>query len=398
LVNAQQRPAEASVPVSRLSINDPRVRGFVYQILVIGLVGAGAWYLISNALANLARQSISTGLGFLDHPASFDIAQHLISYSAASTYLRAYEVGLLNTLLVAVLGIILATVIGTTVGILRLSSNWLVSRLAATYVEVTRNIPLLLQLFFWYDVITVTLPGPRQALSPLPGVFLSNRGFMLPVPLDGPVWGAIAVAFLAGVALSIGIRIWARRRQDATGQQFPIGWAATVVILALPILTWLLNGAPTAMEVPELRGFGFQGGITMSPELVTILLGLAVYTSAFIAEIVRAGILAVSSGQSEAAIALGLRRGQILRLVILPQAFRVMVPQLTSEFLSLTKNSSLAVAVGYPDLVSISNTVINQTGQAIEGITIIMAVYLTLSLLISAFMNWFNGRVALRER
>lgn len=398
MANAEKRSAETSAPVSRLSVNDPRVRGLLYQALVIGLVVAGAWYLIANALANLARQSIATGFSFLDRRASFDIAQHLISYSAASSYLRAYEVGLLNTLLVAVLGIILATAIGTAIGILRLSSNWLISRLAAAYVEVTRNIPLLLQLFFWYDVITVTLPGPRQALSPVPGVFLSNRGFMLPVPVDGPVWGAIAIALLIGAALSVGLRNWARRRQDATGQQFPIGWAATAFILGLPILTWLFNGAPTAMEVPELRGFGFQGGITMSPELVTILLGLAVYTSAFIAEIVRAGILAVSSGQSEAALALGLRRGQILRLVILPQAFRVMVPQLTSEFLSLTKNSSLAVAIGYPDLVSISNTAINQTGQAIEGIAIIMVVYLTLSLLISAFMNWFNKRVALRER
>jgi general L-amino acid transport system permease protein len=398
LLNAEQRPAKAPAPTSRLSINDPRVRGFLYQVLVIGLVVAGGWYLISNALANLARQSIATGFGFLEHAASFDVAQHLIPYSAASSYLRAYEVGLLNTLLVAFLGIILATVIGTTIGILRLSSNWLASRLAAIYVEVTRNIPLLLQLFFWYDVITVNLPGPRQALSPVPGVFLSNRGFMLPVPVDGPVWGEIAIAVLVGIMLSIGTGIWARRRQDATGKQFATGWAATVLILALPILTWFLNGAPTAMEVPKLVGFGFQGGITMSPELATILIGLAIYTSAFIAEVVRAGILAVSWGQSEAALALGLTRGQILRLVIVPQAFRVIVPQLTSEFLSLTKNSSLAVAVGYPDLVSIANTTINQTGQAIEGISIIMAVYLTISLLISAFMNWFNKRVALRER
>ncbi|MBZ9798443.1 amino acid ABC transporter permease [Mesorhizobium sp. ES1-4] len=369
-----------------------------YQVLVICLIVGGAWYLISNALANLARQSIATGFDFLSRAASFDIAQHLISYSSASSYLRAYEVGLLNTLLVAAVGIVLATVLGTAVGILRLSGNWLVSRLAAIYVEVTRNLPLLLQLFFWYDVITVTLPGPREALSPLPGVFLSNRGFMLPVPADGPALLAVAVAFLVAVALSVGVDIWARRRQYATGQQFPVAWAATVLIAGIPILAWLAIGAPTAMDMPSLVGFGFQGGITMSPEFVTILLGLVFYTAAFIAEVVRAGILAVSWGQSEAALALGLRRGQILRLIVVPQAFRVIVPQLTSEFLNLTKNSSLAVAVGYPDLVSIANTTINQTGQAIEGISIIMAVYLTISLLVSAFMNWFNKRVALKER
>lgn len=388
----------ASAPKPAFSIYDTRVRGLFYQILVIGLVLAGAWYFVSNALANLARQSIATGFGFLTRPASFDVAQHLISYSSLSTYLRALQVGFLNTMLVAVLGIVLATILGTAVGILRLSSNWPIARLSAIYVEVARNLPLLLQLFFWYSVVTVSLPGPRQALSPVPGVFLSNRGLMLPVPHGGPVWVAIAISLLVGVVLSLGLRLWARRRQDRTGRAFPIGSATSILILGLPILTWFLGGAPTAMDMPELAGFSFEGGITMSPEFATILLGLVVYTAAFIAEVVRAGILAVNWGQSEAALALGLKRGTILRLVIVPQAFRVIVPQLTSEFLNLTKNSSLAVAVGYPDLVSITNTTINQTGQAIEGIAIIMAVYLTISLLISSFMNWFNARVALRER
>ena len=398
MANAERRPAPPPAPASGLSINDPRVRGLAYQVLVIGLVVGGVWYLISNALANLAQASIATGFSFLGRTASFDIAQHLISYSAASTYFRAYTVGILNTLLVAAIGIVLSTVLGTAVGILRLSNNWLVVRLAAIYVEVTRNIPLLLQLFCWYGVITISLPGPRDALSPLPGVVLSNRGFMLPVPVDGPIWAAIAVAFVVGIALSVGVAIWARRRQDVTGRQFPIGWTATALILGLPILTWLAGGAPTAMETPKLVGFGFQGGISMSPEFATILFGLVFYTAAFIAEVVRAGILAVSWGQSEAARALGLKHGQILRMVIVPQAFRVAVPQLTSEYLNLTKNSSLAVAVGYPDLLSIAHTIINQTGQAIEGIAIIMSVYLTFSLLISAFMNWFNNRVALKER
>jgi general L-amino acid transport system permease protein len=396
LPTIERRPA--AVPASGLSINDPRVRGFVYQALVVGLVVAGAWYLISNALANLARASIATGFGFLERRASFDIAQHLVPYSADSSYLRAYEVGILNTLLVAALGIVLATLLGTAIGILRLSSNWLISRLAAIYVEVTRNIPLLLQLFCWYGLITISLPGPREAVSPVPGVFISNHGFMLPVPEGGPVWAATAVAIAASIALSVGVSIWAGRRQDATGRQFPVGWAATALILGAPVLTWFAGGAPTAMQMPELVGFDFQGGISISPEFATILLGLVVYTAGFIAEVVRGGILAVNWGQSEAALALGLTRGQILRLVVLPQAFRVIVPQLTSECLNLTKNSSLAVAVGYPDLVSIANTGINQTGQAIEGISIIMAVYLTFSLLISGFMNWFNTRVALKER
>lgn len=398
MANIERSPGTSSAPKIAFSIYDTRIRGLFYQVLVIGSVLACAWYFVSNALANLARQSIATGFGFLTRPASFDVAQHLISYSSVSSYFRALQVGLLNTMLVAVVGIVLATILGTAVGILRLSNNWPIARLAAVYVEVARNLPLLLQLFFWYSVVTISLPGPREALSPVPGVFLSNRGLMLPVPQGGPVWSAMAIALLAGVALSLGARLWARRRQDRTGRPFPIGSATAILILGLPILTWFLGGAPTAMDVPELAGFSFEGGITMSPEFATILLGLVVYTAAFIAEVVRAGILAVNWGQSEAALALGLKRGKILRLVVIPQAFRVIVPQLTSEFLNLTKNSSLAVAVGYPDLVSIANTTINQTGQAIEGIAIIMAVYLTISLLISSFMNWFNARVALMER
>lgn len=398
MLNAHRSAAGRQAPVLAHVINDPHVRGIFYQLLVIAVVVAGVWYLVTNTLANLERQSIATGFGFLNSPASFDIAQHLIPYSAASSYLQAYEVGILNTLLVAVVGIVLSTILGTTIGILRLSGNWLAARATSLYVEVTRNTPLLLQLFFWYDVITITLPGPRDALSPFQGVFLSNRGLMLPLPAGSPVWAAVAVAFVLGIALSAGVGFWGRRHQDATGSHFPVGGITTTLILGLPFLTWLISGAPTALEVPKLVGFNFQGGISMSPEFVTILLGLVVYTSAFIAEVVRAGILAVNWGQGEASLALGLKRGQILRLVVIPQAFRVILPQLTSEFLNLTKNSSLAVAVGYPDLVAIANTTINQTGQAIEGITIIMAVYLTISLAISGFMNWFNARVALRER
>ncbi|MCZ3378408.1 amino acid ABC transporter permease [Rhizobium sp. AG207R] len=390
--------AQPAVPKPVSFIYDPRLRGLVYQVLVVGLVFGGAWYLASNALENLARQSITTGFGFLTHRASFDITQHLISYSAASDYLRALEVGFLNTMLVAILGIVLATVLGTTVGMLRLTKNWMVGRIAAAYVELARNLPLLLQLFFWYGFVTISLPGPREALRPLPGVILSNRGLMLPVPQSAPIWVWVAVALLVALGLAIGFRIWARRRQDRTGRPLPSGLVAAITIVALPTLTWLLGGAPTEMDTPKLAGFAFDGGVTLSPEFVTILFGLVIYTAAFIAEVVRAGILAVNWGQSEAALALGLKRGQILRLVVVPQAFRVIVPQLTSEFLNLTKNSSLAVAVGYPDLVSITNTTINQTGQAIEGISIIMIVYLTISLLISGFMNWFNARVALTER
>jgi len=308
-------------------------RRIAYQAAAIGAAVLVAWFLVSNTIQNLEERRIASGFGFLGREAGFEIGESaFLRYSASDSYLRALVVGLSNTLAVALIGVVLATGLGTLVGLLRLSKNFLLKTLSAAYVEFIRNVPLLVQLFFWYAVITEGMPGPREALSPLPGVFLSNRGIFV----------------------------------------------------------------PTFSSVPELQGFNFTGGATLSPEFAALLLGLVAYTAAFIAEIVRAGILAVDRGQGEAAHALGLSRGQTTRLVILPQALRVIIPPMTSQYLNLTKNSSLAVAIGYPDLVSIANTAMNQTGQAIEGITIIMAVYLTISLSISAFMNWYNAHVAFK--
>lgn len=380
------------------SLNDPTVRAFVFQALIIGAVVALAVWLVGNTMDNLQRRSIATGFHFLGREASFGIGESLIEYHPSDSYGYAFIVGVLNTLKVAVIGIVMATVLGLVVGIARLSSNWLVARIATTYVEVLRNIPPLLQLFVWYGVISEGMPAVRQALNPFPGFFISKKGVWLAVPLASPVWGWMGIAFLAGIAATWLVARWSGERQARTGQPFPLVKVAFGLILGLPILAWLIGGAPVAMDVPALKGFGFVGGVSLSPEFFAILCGLAFYTSAFIAEIVRGGIVAVSWGQTEAARSLGLSQGLTLRLVILPQALRVMVPPLTSQYLNLIKNSSLSLAIGYPDLVAIANTIINQTGQAIEGVAMIMGVYLTISLLISAFMNWYNRYIALVER
>jgi general L-amino acid transport system permease protein len=378
--------------------NNAAVRGVFYQVAVLaGAIGLG-WYLVSNTLDNLATRGIVSGFGFLGREAGFGIGESAIAYTAADSYARAVAVGLLNTLIVSLLGIAFATVLGTVVGIARLSSNWLVAQLSSVYVEGVRNIPVLLQLFLWYSLITEALPGPRQAFNPLPGVFLSNRGFKFPVPEWETAHGIAAIALIAGCVVAVFIHRWAKRRQDLTGQPFPSVWAGAAAVVGLPAVAFIAAGAPTALSVPELKGFNFVGGGLISPEFAALWFGLTIYTASFIAEIVRSGILAVSHGQTEAAQALGLRRGHVLRLVVLPQAMRVIIPPLTSQYLNLTKNSSLAVAIGYPDLVSVANTTINQTGQAIEGIAIIMAAYLTVSLSIAAFMNWYNKKMALVTR
>jgi len=378
--------------------SDPRIRGVIYQILFIGIVVALAAFLIHNTLANLRRQNIASGFGFLDREAAFGIGESLIAYSPADTYARAFLVGLINTLYVSAIGIVLASILGTVIGIARLSSNWLIRKLAQVYVETFRNIPLLLQLFFWWGILRQSAPPPRQAWELLPGVLISNRGVVFPVPVADPVHRWILLAFVLGIIGAVGVSRWSRRRQALTGVQFPSAWVGAGLVLGLPVLVFLAAGAPFELEWPELKGFNFTGGNAVSPEFAALLIGLTVYTGSFIAEIVRAGILAVSLGQSEAASALGLKPGQCMRLIVLPQALRVIVPPMTSEYLSLTKNSSLAVAIGYPDLVSIANTTMNQTGQAVEGIAMIMAVYLTISLLISLFMNIYNRSVALVER
>ena len=378
--------------------NDPRWRAVIYQILVIGGLVLLAWYLVANTLHNLERQQIASGFGFLDREAGFEISESVIPFGAADTYGRAFLAGIANTLRVAFLGIILASVIGTLIGIARLSRNWLLAKLASIYVEGLRNVPLLLQLFVWYGVITVSLPGPREAINPMAGVFLSNRGFMLPVPEANPAFTAAGVALVLAVVLTVVVHRWAKRRQERTGQPFPTIWAGLGLIVGLPVLAWLLGGAPVALDVPEFGRFRFTGGVSISPEFAALLFGLTFYTAAFIAEIVRSGIMAVPHGQTEAAASLGLRPTAVLRLVVLPQALRVIIPPTTSQYLNLTKNSSLAIAIGYPDLVHVGNTTLNQTGQAIEAVTIFMAVYLTISLLISLFMNWYNRHIALVER
>ena len=319
---------------------NPRLRGVIYQAAALIAVIAVGWYLVGNTLHNLATRGIVSGFGFLERPASFAIGETLAAYSSTDTFARALWIGLLNTLLVSVLGIVLSTVLGTVIGIVRLSPNWLMAKLSTLYVESVRNVPLLLQLFLWYTLIAQGLPGPRQALHLLPGVWLSNRG------------------------------------------------------LIMPTFDW----ATLSFSVPHLGGFNFQGGANLSPELAALLFGLTTYTAAFIAEVVRGGILAVPKGQSEAASAIGLSRWQSLWFVILPQALRIIVPPLASQYLNLLKNSSLAVAIGYPDLVSVSNTTINITGQAIEGFAIVMAIFVVISLALSALMNWYNHKVALVVR
>ncbi len=389
--------ASTQAPKRRLSWNNPTLRSVVYQLLAVAIVGGAGWYLVHNTLHNLSVRNISTGFGFLTREAGFAIGESVISFTPADTYQRAITVGVLNTLRVALIGIVLATLLGTIIGIARLSKNWLIRKVSSVYVEVMRNIPLLLQLFFWYTIIIETMPGPRRAHHPLPGVFVSNRGIQLPtVQGEGLLW-LLAGLFMAIVA-SIVLVKWARRRQEQTGQLFATGRAVFGLLLVVPTLVWWVSGSSLSLEIPELKGFNFAGGMTISPEFAALLFGLVIYTSAFIAEVVRSGIESVHRGQWEAAGALGIKSGLVLRLVVLPQALRVIIPPMTSQYLNITKNSSLAVAIGYPDLVSVINTTLNQTGQAIEGILMIMAAYLTVSLSISLLMNWYNKRIALVER
>jgi general L-amino acid transport system permease protein len=388
-------------PARRKRLRSPLTReqliGFVWQIVVVGLAIAVVAWLWSNAIHNLSVRRISTGFAFLGREAGMPIADAWIDYSPKNTYLRAFIVGLVNTLRVAVIGIVLATVLGTIVGIARLSSNWLLSRLAAVYVELLRDLPLLLQLLFWY-VLMQGLPVARAAWMPIDGVYLSNRGLILPsIPIEqGHLWviAMAAIGLIASVALNR--RLVARQLLDGRPRRL---WPyALVLVVGLPALVSWGLGVSWTITLPELRGFNFVGGLTLSPEYFALLVALVTYTSAFIAEIVRSGIQAVHQGQWDAAMALGLRRSFVLRHIVLPQALRVIIPPMTSQYLNLTKNSSLAVAVGYQDIVSIANTTLNQTGQAIEAIALIMGVFLTISLGISLFMNWYNARIALVER
>ncbi len=377
--------------------SDERVRGVVFQILVILGLAVLAAFIIANTIANLQARGLEPGFGFLGDPAFFDINQRLIAYSSTSTFGRALVVGLLNTILVSALGIVTATAIGFLAGILRLSNNWLVSRVVGVYVEFTRNVPVLLQIIFWWATLT-GLPKVRDSLSIGGAVFLNNRGIRLPAPIleDGFAW--VALALLLGIVTTGLLRRWASRRQESTGRTFPVTWMGAGLMTVPPLLLYFALGQPLDWDVPEPTLFNFRGGLNVTPELVALWWALSTYTGAFISEIVRAGILSVGKGQTEAASALGLRPSLTMRKIVVPQALRVIVPPLTSQYLNLTKNSSLAIAIGYQDLVSIGGTILNQSGQAIEVVTIWMAVYLSLSLGTSVFMNWYNRRIALVER
>ncbi len=392
--------AHDSGPPKVSVLYDPKIRSIGYQIILCGIIVFLVYAAIKNAADNLARAKIASGFGFWNQTAGFDISQTLISYSAqASSYGRAFWVGLLNTLLVAAIGIVLATILGFFVGIARLSKNWLLARLAGGYVELIRNLPLLLQLLFWYNAVLKALPDLRDSYVVGGSVFLNNRGFFAPAPLWKGGIEFVVGALVIGLVGAIAFRGWARKRQERTGQQAPVALVTLGLIIGLPLIVFFLVGMPVEFEYPEKGRFNIRGGIEIVPEFVALLFGLVIYTAAFIAEVVRAGILAVSRGQTEAAGALGLRASPILNLVVIPQAMRVIIPPLTSQYLNLTKNSTLAVAVGYPDLVQIfTGTVLNQTGQAVEVVAITMAVYLTISLVTSMVMNWYNARIALVER
>jgi general L-amino acid transport system permease protein len=389
----------ASAPPRVAIYNRPTVRAFLYQLALLALALWLGYEFVLNAKANLATQRITSGFGFLDQTAGFSVNQSLIPYNESDTYGRVFLVGLLNTLLVAGLGIVLATILGFVIGIARLSPNWLVARLAGAYVELIRNLPLLFQILFWYLAVLGALPGPRQSLSLFGEVFLNNRGIIVPAPTAGEGAGLVAAAGAVGIIATLALRSWARRRRARTGAQFPVFWIGCAAIVGLPLAVLAATGFPIGFQKPELRGFNFVGGVRLIPEFVALLIALTTYTAAFIAEVVRAGVLAVPRGQTEAASALGLRRGLTLRLIVVPQALRVIVPPLTNQYLNLTKNSSLAVAVGYPDLFAVfAGTALNQTGQAIEIIAITMAVYLVISLFTSALMNWYNARLRIVER
>ena len=374
-----------------------RARSIAFQVLLILALVALFLVIGYNTAQNLERAGLASGYGFLFQTSAFDINQRLIEYDSTHTYGKAFIVGGLNTILVAVLGIIAATVIGFLAGILRLSNNFLISRIVGAYVEFTRNVPVLLQIIFWW-IVLLELPRVPDSVSVGETFFLNNRGVRIPslVYEDGSVFVVLCVA--VGLVATVLIARWSAARQDRTGQTFPVGWSGLALIVGLPLVAYLVLGGPVGLETPEMGKFNLQGGINVTPEFTALWLALSTYTGAFISEIVRAGILSVSKGQTEAANALGLRPSVTMRRIILPQALRVVIPPLTSQYLNLTKNSSLAVAIGYQDLVSIGDTILNQSGQALEVISIYMIVYLSFSLLTSAFMNWYNARIALVER
>lgn len=380
-------------------IYNPRLRSIFFQLVAVGCVVGLFWHIFDNASTNMAARGITTGFGFLDNQAGFGIIQSLIDYSETDTYARTFTVGLLNTLLVSVLGIVFATIVGFLMGMARLSSNWLIRKLALCYIEIFRNIPLLLQIFFWYFAVLRALPSPRMSLEAGNAIFLNIRGLYLPEPMPEDGFGFVWMTMFFSVIASYLLYRHARRMHVEKGRLIPVLLPSLALLVCVPLLVFLLVGSPLGWEYPVLKGFNFTDGLAVIPELLALLLALTIYTSTFIAEVVRSGIEAVSHGQTEAASALGLSNNQRLRLIIIPQAMRVIIPPLTNQYLNLIKNSSLATAIGYPDLVSVfAGTTLNQTGQAVEIIFMTMGVYLTISVITSAAMNYYNARMALIER
>ncbi len=379
-------------------LNDPKVRGWIYQGITLLLLVLFVYWVTTNTIENLKRANIASGYGFLNGRAGFDVGQSLIAFTSDSTYGRALVVGFLNTILVAVTGIITATIIGFLVGIGRLSKNWLIAKLSMVYVEVFRNIPPLLVIFFWYSGVLAVLPQPRDSLALPLDMYINNRGLAFPRPVFDAGSQFIFYALVIGIIASIFFARYASKKQMETGKRLPVLWTVLGLVIGLPVLTYLLAGMPISFDVPVAGKFNLTGGSVVGPEFLSLFLALSFYTAAFIAEIVRAGIRGVSHGQTEAAHALGVRPGLTTRLVVVPQAMRIIIPPLTSQYLNLTKNSSLAIAIGYADLVAVGGTILNQTGQAVEVVTIWIVVYLTLSLSTSLFMNWFNAKMALVER
>lgn len=396
--NDQRYSSSAPTSSGKDWLYSAKLRGIASQVVVLGLLAGGLYWIVANTQANLVKLNQNFGFDFLNKASGFDLSTSLIEYSSNSTFARSLLVGFLNTALVAILGIFFATMLGFIVGVMRLSKNLVISSAATIYIEIIRNIPLLLQIFIWYRLVLQPLPGTKQAINIFDSVFISNRGIMAPHATFGEdAW--FSLIFLAAAIIGTWMfRRWSWKRQETTGQILPVWWISIPIIVASPIIGLLAVGWPVVWDYPEIAGFNFRGGMTLVPEFIALFLALVIYTATFIAEIVRSGINAVSHGQSEAAHALGLDNAKTLRLVIIPQAMRIIIPPLTSQYLNLTKNSSLAVAVGYPDLMYTAGTVNNQSGKAIEVYSIALVVYLSTSLVTSLLMNWFNARMKLVER
>ncbi|WP_458699382.1 amino acid ABC transporter permease [Sulfurospirillum sp. 1307] len=380
-------------------LRNQKIRGIIFQILtIIGLV-AFLWYIGANTVANIEQRGIKTGFDFLNSTAGFNIDEAPIEFTQSDTHFRVFLVGLSNTIIIGVVGIILATILGLIIGVLRLSNNWLIKKIAAAYIDIFRNIPVLLQILFWYNVVLKALPSPRGSIELIGGIFMNNRGLYLPRPDWNSTTISVLLSFIVVAIVVYIINKWADKRQEETGKYFPVVLVGLALFVIAPFVAYIIGGANFNFDYPQLKGFNFRGGKAISPEFLALTFALVIYTATFIAEAIRSGIEAVSKGQKEAAASIGLNGYQALKLVVLPQAIRIAIPPTINQYLNLVKNSSLATAVGYPEIVTVfSGTSLNQTGQAIEIIAMTMLVYLTISLLVSAILNWFNHKMRIKER